>query len=93
VHVNTTAESVQDAARTASVASEFTEKTAKTAADTTSATGRVLAAVSSVRLGARLLPAAIRLFRRYPLASSLVVGGVLWIAYSNLSKRRQYVER
>lgn len=87
--MKTTAESVQETARTASDASELTEKAAKAAAGTTSTVGRAAAAVSGVRLGARLLPAAARVFRQYPLASSLVAAGVLWIAYAKLSKRRE----
>lgn len=43
--------------------------------------GRVAAAVSIVRLGARLIPAGGRLLRRYPVGSALVVAGVLGAVY------------
>jgi hypothetical protein len=43
--------------------------------------GRVAAAVSIVKLGARLIPAGGRLLRRYPVGSALVVAGVLGAVY------------
>jgi hypothetical protein len=43
--------------------------------------GRVAAAVSIVRIGARLIPAGGRLVRRYPMGSALVVASVLGAAY------------
>jgi hypothetical protein len=43
--------------------------------------GRVAAAVSIARLGARLLPAGGRMLRRHPLGSLLVVAGVLGAFY------------
>lgn len=43
--------------------------------------GRVAAAVSIVRLGARLLPAGGRLVRRYPVGSALVAAGILGVVY------------
>lgn len=43
--------------------------------------GRVAAVVSIVQLGARLVPAAGRLVRRYPVGSALVAAGILGAAY------------
>lgn len=43
--------------------------------------GRVAAAVSIVKVGARLVPAAGRLVRRHPVGSALVVAGILGAAY------------
>ena len=43
--------------------------------------GRVAAAVSIVKLGARLVPAGGRLIRRYPAGSALVAAGILGVAY------------
>lgn len=43
--------------------------------------GRVAAAISIARLGARLLPAGGRIFRRHPVGSVLVVAGVLGAIY------------
>ncbi|MGH8180060.1 MAG: hypothetical protein ACRETR_03675 [Steroidobacteraceae bacterium] len=43
--------------------------------------GRVAAAISIARLGARLLPAGGRFFRRHPVGSVLVVAGVLGAIY------------
>ena len=43
--------------------------------------GRVAAAISIARLGARLLPTGGRLLRRHPVGSLLVVAGVLGAVY------------
>ena len=43
--------------------------------------GRVAAAISIARLGARLLPTGARLLRRHPVGSLLVVAGVLGAVY------------
>gem|GEM_PF-3550998 len=43
--------------------------------------GRVVAAVSVARLGARLIPAGGRLLRRHPVASLLVTAGLLSALY------------
>lgn len=43
--------------------------------------GRVAAAVSIAKLGARLIPAGGRLVRRYPLGSVLIAAGVLGAVY------------
>jgi len=43
--------------------------------------GRLAAAISVVRLGARLLPAGGRFFKRHPVGSVLVVAGMLGAVY------------
>lgn|SRR6185437_10971419 len=43
--------------------------------------GRVAAAISIVKLGARLVPAGGRLVRRYPVGSALLVAGIVGVAY------------
>lgn len=43
--------------------------------------GRVVAVVSVVKLGVRLIPVAGRLFRQHPVASLLVVAGFLGTLY------------
>lgn len=53
-----------------------------------SALGRVAAAISVVKLGARVLPPGARLLRRYPLASVLVAAGVLGMLYLAREPRR-----
>jgi hypothetical protein len=63
---------------TASDASALAESAAKTADPTRSTLGRAAAAVSAVKLGSRLLPAGLKLFRRYPIGASLVVGALVW---------------
>lgn len=47
----------------------------------TSALGRIAAGVYAAQLGARLIPAAGRLLRRHPVASSLVLVGFLGALY------------
>ncbi len=69
-------------AQTASEAGAFVEKAAGAAAPTNSMLGRVGAAVSAVQIGARLLPAAWRFMKRYPVASSLTIAGLIWAAYT-----------
>jgi hypothetical protein len=41
----------------------------------------------AVKLGAQLLPAGWRLFKRYPMSSALVVLAVVWTVYSTRSHR------
>lgn len=62
----------------ASDASALAESAAKTADSGRSTLGRAAAAVSAVKLGSRLLPAGMRLFKRYPIGASLVVGALVW---------------
>lgn len=52
------------------------------------ALGRVAAAVSVARLGARLIPAGGRLIRRYPAVSLLVLGGCLGALYLARPRKR-----
>jgi xanthine/uracil/vitamin C permease (AzgA family) len=85
--MNTTADSVRETARTASTTGAFVEKAAGAASGSQSKFARVIAGISSVQLGARLLPAGLRIVRRYPLASALVIAGALWIAWSARSRR------
>lgn len=54
-----------------------------------SAFGRTVAAVSVVKLGVRLIPEAGRLFRRHPMASLLVVAGLLGALYLARPPRSQ----
>jgi hypothetical protein len=69
-------------AKTTSEAGAFVEKAAGAATPTNSMLGRVGAAASAIKIGARLLPAAWRLMKRYPVASSFVIAGALWAAYA-----------
>jgi hypothetical protein len=57
------------------------ERAAHALGPASSAMGRVTAAVSVARLGARLVPAGGRLIRRYPAGSVLVLAGVLGALY------------
>ena len=90
--MNTTADTVRDSARTASKTGAFVEKAASTASGKKSKLGRVAAGISTVQLGARLLPAGLRLLRQYPLASALILAGVLWMAYSARTRRASGLE-
>jgi membrane protein len=59
-------------------ASALIHKIAAAANPTASKFGRITAAASAVRLGARLLPVALQLLRRHPVASSLAVATLIW---------------
>ncbi len=69
-------------------AGRLAERAAHAIGPGSSALGRVVAAVSVVKLGARVLPAGGRLLRRYPVASVLVVAGFLGALYLAREPRR-----
>jgi hypothetical protein len=71
----------------ASDASALVERAAGAADPARSTVGRITAAVSAVSLGVRALPAGLRLFRRYPLVSSLAVAGVIWAVVTARAQR------
>ena len=79
--MNTGAGALDDSAKTASDASAFVQKAAHLSDDSNSMIGRVGAAASAVSLGARLLPAGLRLFKRYPIPATLIVGGLAVAVY------------
>lgn len=62
-------------------AGHLAERAAHTVAPASSTLGRIVAAVSVVRLGLQLLPAGRRLFRRHPAVSLLMVAGLLGALY------------
>lgn len=80
-------EEVRRSAQTVSHTGALLESAAHAAKPTTSPLGRVGAAISIARLGARLLPEARRLFRRYPLVSALTVAGMIGAMYLSRSAR------
>jgi hypothetical protein len=73
---------IDESAQTASDASAFVQKAAHLSNESNSMIGRVGAAASAVSLGARLLPAGVRLLRRYPVLGTLVVAGIALAVYS-----------
>ena len=77
-------------AQTASEAGAFVEKAAGAAAPTNSTLGRIGAAASAIKIGARLLPGAWRLMKRYPVASSLTIAGLIWAAYAMRPTTRRF---
>lgn len=62
-------------------AATLVERAAHTLAPSTSTLGRMAAAVTVARLGARVLPEAGRLLRRYPVTSLLVAAGLFGALY------------
>jgi hypothetical protein len=81
------AEDLNPTGKTISDAGSFVEKTADATRGSRSRLGRVGAALTGVKLGARLLPLGLRVFRRYPLASALAVVGVVFVVYAMRSAR------
>lgn len=73
---------INESAQTASDASAFVQKATHVSDESKSVIGRVGAAASAVSLGARLLPAGMRLLRRYPIMGTLVVAGVALAVYA-----------
>lgn len=65
----------------------FVERAAQAANPSRSKLGRAAAVVTVARLGARLLPAGLRLARRYPLASTLAISGILLALYATRPPR------
>ena len=68
-------------ARALSEMGSFVERAAHATNPSHSTIARVGAAVSVAKLGSRLLPAGWRLFKRYPLASTLAVAGLAVAVY------------
>ena len=62
-------------------AGHLLERIAHAVGPASPALGRLAAAISIARLGARLLPAGGRVFRRHPVGSLLLVAGVLGAVY------------
>jgi hypothetical protein len=60
----------------------FVERAAHAANPSRSKLGRAAAIVTLARLGAHLLPAGWRIARRYPLASTIAVSGILLALYA-----------
>lgn len=67
--------------RTLAEAATLVERAAHTLAPSSSTLGRMAAAVTVARLGARLIPVAGRLLRRYPASSLLVAAGLFGALY------------
>lgn len=64
------------------------ERAAHAIGPASSTLGRIAAAISVVKVGARVLPAGGRLLRRYPVASALVAVGFLGALYLAREPRR-----
>jgi hypothetical protein len=79
-------EDVRAAGRVAEEAGAFARKAARADGSAHSTLGRIAQTAGAVRLGARLLPVAWRLFRRYPVISCLVVAGAM-VALTRSSAR------
>ena len=73
--------------RTLSHLGAFVERAALAVNPSRSKLGRAAAVVTVVRLGSRLLPAGWRLMRRYPVASTIAVSGVLLALYATRPAR------
>lgn len=67
--------------RTLADAVMLIERAAHTVAPSSSILGRIVAAASVARLGARLIPVGGRLLRRYPAGSLLAAAGFLGALY------------
>lgn len=80
-------DALKHSGRTLADAATLIERAAHTVAPSSSTLGRLVAAVSVARLGARLIPAGQRLLRRYPVASLLVVAGFLGALYLTRASR------
>ena len=76
--MNANPNTAEESTRTASDASAMAQNAAGAANPARPMVGRISAAVSAIGLGARLLPAGLRLFRRYPVPSTLALAGVIW---------------
>ena len=74
-------ESLRRSGRTLADAATLIERAAHTLAPSSSTLERLAAAVTVVRLGARLIPAGGRLIRRYPVGSLLLAAGLLGALY------------
>jgi hypothetical protein len=87
--MNTTAGAIDESAQTASDASAFVHKAAHLSDGSNSTIGRVGAAASAVSLGARLLPAGMRLLKRNPVVGTLVIVGAAWVLFSLRGRSRR----
>jgi len=65
----------------------FVERAAHAANPSRSKVGRAAAIVTVARLGARLLPAGWRFAKRYPLASTIAISGILLALYTTRPPR------
>jgi hypothetical protein len=74
-------ENPAESARTTSDTGAFVAKAADAATPSNSVVGRVGAAASAVSIGARLLPTGWRMLRRYPLAATVAIAGLVCVAY------------
>lgn len=72
---------LRQSGRTLSDTGTLVERSAHAARPSTSALGRIAAAVSIAQVAARLIPAGGRMLRRYPVGSLLVVVGLLVALY------------
>jgi hypothetical protein len=66
--------------RLASDATSLLEKTTAAMDPNRSSLGHTTSAVSAARLSVRVLPGSFRLMKRYPLASGLVIAGIICTA-------------
>jgi hypothetical protein len=80
--------SVGTSARTLSHAGALIERAVHAVHPSGSALGRLGAVLAAARLGARLLPQAKRLLRRYPVAGTLAIAGVLGVMVLARFERR-----
>jgi len=65
----------------------FVERAARAANPSRSKLGRATAVVTVAKLGAQLLPVGWRLARRYPVASTVAIAGILLALYASRSQR------
>ena len=72
---------LREGAQVASNAGSMVEKVTTAADSSSSVLGRIGATAAAVRVGARLLPATWRFFKRYPVVSSLLLVAVIGVAY------------
>jgi hypothetical protein len=79
--------SIDEPSETASDTSDIVDKAALAANPARPTLGRIIAAFSAVGLGVRILPAGLRMFRRYPVVSSLAVAGVIWAVLTARAQR------
>ena len=80
--------SVGTSAQTLSHAGALIERALHAVHPSGSTLGRLGAVLAAVRLGARLLPQAKRLYRRYPVAGTLAIAGLLGAIVLARSERR-----
>lgn len=91
--MTSTADNIDEPSVAASDASALADSAAKTADPGRSTLGRAAAAVSAVKLGARVLPAGMRLFKRYPIGATLVVGALVWALFAARAQAERSVSR